>query len=243
MNTFGAEQLGYSVGELIGQPVLNVLYEPDRSVVQTQAKKCFELPGRTMKWEARIIRKDGAMLWVRETANAVVLKTRPVLLVVCENITEQKDAEDAASRSEKELSDVIETMPAMAFSNRPDGTTSFVNRQVLEYTGLSAETISGSGWQSTVHPDDVEGHLNRWRVSLASGVPFENEVRRRSANGDYRWFLVRAVALRDEHGNILKWCGTLTDIEDRKRAEDALRESESYLAEAQRLSHMGSWVT
>jgi PAS domain S-box-containing protein len=167
VNAFGAEQLGYTVSELAGQPVLDVFYELDRQAIQTHAKSCFEQPGRMMRWEARKIRKDGAMIWVRETANAVFLKNRPVLLVVCEDITEQKRAEAAARRSEKELRDVIETIPAMAFSIRPDGSTEFVNGRVLEYTGLSAETISGPGWQSTVHPDDLETHMNKWRASMA----------------------------------------------------------------------------
>ena len=79
-------------------------------------------------------------------------------------------------------------------------------------------------------------------MSIAAGSPLECETRLRSADGEYRWFLVRAVPLRDEIGNILKWYGVLTDIEDRKQAEQALRRSEAYLAEAQRLSHTGSFV-
>src|SRR5271165_214539 len=172
-----------------------------------------------MRWEARKIRKDRTMLWVRETANAVVLKERPVLLVVCEDITEQKLAEEAARRSEKELHDLIETIPVMAFIILPDGSNAFVNRRWREYTGLSAEATTGLGWQSAVHPQDLEGHLNNWRVSRASGKPLENELRFRSANGEYRWFLDRAVPLRDTTGTILNWYGVLTDIEDRKQAE------------------------
>ena len=219
VNAFGARQLGYDVSELVGQPVLNVFYEADRAAVAKHADDCFQQLGTTMRWEARKIRKDGAMLWVRETANAVSLRERPVLLVVCEDITEQKRAEDAARRSEEELRDVIETIPVMAFIILPDGSNAFVNRRWREYTGLSAEATTGLGWQSAVHPQDLEGHLNKWRVSRASGKPFENELRFRRANGEYRWFLDRAVPLRDTTGNILKWYGVLTDIEDRKRAE------------------------
>jgi PAS domain S-box-containing protein len=222
VNLFGAEQLGYSVTELVDEPVMNVFYESDREAVQKHAKECFDQPGRMMRWEARKIRKDGTMLWVRETGNVVVLKKRPVLLVVCENITEQKRAEEAARRSEKELRDVIETVPVMAFSVRPDGSTEFVNRRVLEYTGLSLDAISGREWQSALHPDDLEEHTAKWRASLKSGEPLENESRHRSASGEYRWFLVRAVPLRDEQGNILRWYGILADIDDRKRAEALL---------------------
>ncbi len=242
VNAFGAEQLGYREDELIGQPVLNLFYGPDKEAVGNHAAACFQQPGRTMRWEARKIRKDGTMLWVRETANAVFLKKRPVLLVVCEDITEQKHAEDAARRSEQELRDLIETIPVMVFSIRPDGSTAFVSRNWQDFAGLTLENASPAGWQSTLHPDDRDPHVNKWRVSLASGQPFENEARHRSVNGEYRWFLVRAAPLRDEQGNILRWYGTLTDIEDRKRAQEALRRSEAYLAESQRLTHTGGWA-
>ena len=222
VNAFGAEQLGYSVGELVGMRVLDVFYEPDRDAVRKHANECFEQPGRMMRWEARKIRKDGTMLWVRETANAVVLKKQPVLLVACENITEQKRAEEAVRRSEKQLRDVIETIPAIAFCHRPDGTAEFVNRWGLEYTGLSAEMVSGDGWQSAIHPDDLDTHLKKWHASMATGHLFENETRHRNAKGEYRWFLLRAVPLRDEEGNILRWYGTGIDVEDRKRAEALL---------------------
>jgi PAS domain S-box-containing protein len=243
VNAFGAEQLGYTATELVGQSVLNIFYEPDRLAVQKRAKECFDQPGRMMRWEARKIRKDGTVIWVRETANAVVLKERPVLLVVCEDITEQKRAEEAARRSEKELRDLIDTMPTMAWIALPDGSNAFVTRQWFQYTGLSAEQSSGAGWESTIHPEDFVRHIEEWQRSLASGQPFEHETRlRRAADGQYRWFLIRGVPLRGEQGNISKWYGIATDIEDRKRAEEALQRNEAYLAEAQKLSRTGSWA-
>jgi PAS domain S-box-containing protein len=145
-------------------------------------------------------------------------------------------------RQEKQLRDVIDTIPALAFSSSPDGKNEWVNRRWVEYSGLSQESSSGSGWRSTVHPDDLDEHVKKWQRSLASGEPFENEARRRSANDEYRWFLVRAVPLRDAHGNILKWYGTLTDIEDRKKAEqerERLRRLQADLAHVNRVSMMG----
>jgi PAS domain S-box-containing protein len=105
VNPFGAEQLGYQVSELLGQPVLQVFYEPDRESVRRHAATCFAQHGQTMRWEARKLRKDGTMLWVRETAKAVVLKNQPVLLVVCEDITERRHAEEALRRSEAYLAE------------------------------------------------------------------------------------------------------------------------------------------
>jgi formate hydrogenlyase transcriptional activator len=130
---------------------------------------------------------------------------------------------DRLRRSERELHEFIESIPEMAWSGAADGFCTFVNMRWTEYTGLSLEDTVGSGWKSAVHPDDLERHLQKWQVSVAVGEPFEDEVRfRRAIDGQYRWFLVRGVALRDERGGVLKWYGIATDIEDRKRAEQAI---------------------
>ncbi len=144
---------------------------------------------------------------------------------------------------EKRLRDVVETIPAMTFTALSDGSCTFVNKRWTEYTGLSVEHSSGGGWQRAVHPEDLAQHSENWRSSVATGRLFEGEARfRRAAVGDYRWFLVRGVPLRGQHGNIVNWYGTLTDIEDRKRAEEALQRSQFYISEGQRLAHMGSWA-
>jgi PAS domain S-box-containing protein len=226
VNAFGADQLGYEPGELVGQSLLNVFYEADREQVQKDVENCFQNLGRTFKWEARKVCKDGTVIWVRETANALLLKNQPVMLVVCEDITDRKRAEEALRRSEKELRDLIGTIPAMGFVTRVDGSNEFVSRQWIEFSGLSGEQSRGSGWAATLHPEDREQHLAKWQAAQASGHPFESEARHRDAHGNYRWLLVRAVPLRSEQGKILKWYGTAIDIEDRKRAEEALRASE-----------------
>jgi PAS domain S-box-containing protein len=146
-------------------------------------------------------------------------------------------------REFKRLRDMIETIPAMAWTARPDGSNAFVNKRWAEYTGLSAEETAGSGWTAAVHPEDRQQYSEEWRASLATGEPFEFEVRFRcAANGEYRWLLARGVPLRDEHGIVTTWYGLLTDIDDRKRAEQALRRSEAYLAETQRLTHTGTFA-
>ena len=158
------------------------------------------------------------------------------------DVTERKRAEEAVLRSEKELRNVIETIPISVWTALPDGTVDFVSRHWRDHSGLSEENASGAGWQTAVHPDDIDRHLEKWRASLATGAPFENEARRRAADGEYRWFLARAVPLRDEQGNILKWYGITMEIEDRKNAEEKLRRSEASLLDAQRLSRTGSWT-
>jgi PAS domain S-box-containing protein len=144
---------------------------------------------------------------------------------------------------EKHLRDVVETIPAMTFTTLSDGSATFVNKRWTEYTGLSVEQSSGTGWQSAIHAEDLTRYSEKWRISVATGELFEDEARfRRAADGEYRWFLVRGVPLRDQNGQISRWYGTLTDIEDRKRAEEAFQQNQLYLAEGQRLAHMGSWA-
>jgi len=125
-------------------------------------------------------------------------------------------------RKEKQLRDLVETIPAMTYTVRSEGSRMFPNRRWVEYTGLTVDQASGVGWQAAVHPDDLERLLEKWRLSLASGESLEDELRLRSADGEYRWFLTRAVRFRDGQRRILGWHGVMTDIEERKRAEALL---------------------
>ena len=141
---------------------------------------------------------------------------------------------------EKNLRDVIETMPTAAWTALPDGSVDFVNRHWQEYTGLSNERTAGSGWQEAAHPEDLKRNVEKWRAALATGEPFEDELRyRRAEDGQYRWFLSRAVPLRDARGKILKWYGTSTDIEDRKLAEEDREKLRADLAQVNRVSLLG----
>jgi PAS domain S-box-containing protein len=108
VNPFGAEQLGYNVDELIGQPVLSVSCEPDREAVQRNVAVCLEQLGRTKSWEVRKVRKDGTVLRVRETAKAVPRVNGPIVLIACEDITEQKRAEEALRQAQADLARVSE---------------------------------------------------------------------------------------------------------------------------------------
>jgi PAS domain S-box-containing protein len=135
-------------------------------------------------------------------------------------------AEDALQSSERNLSAIINTIPTAAWTTRPDGYSDFLNQVWLDYTGMTAEQAQGWGWAEAIHPDDRKRLIEEWRLCLASGTPVDTEARIRRFDSSYRWFLIRANPLKDEAGNILKWYGTCIDIEDRKRAEEALRQSE-----------------
>jgi PAS domain S-box-containing protein len=153
-------------------------------------------------------------------------------------------AEAKAARAEKEIRLVADTIPALVWSASPDGAVEYFNQRWLTYTGLTLEQARGWGFIDAYHPEDRTSVRNLTSVRIphaASANDLKAEARLRGVDGKYRWFLGRAMALRDEAGNIVRWHGTAVDIEDRKRAEDALRRSEAYLAEAQRLSATGSF--
>jgi PAS domain S-box-containing protein len=134
-------------------------------------------------------------------------------------------AEVTAKQAERELRLAINTIPALVWSTLPDGSLDFINQRWQEI-GLSLDNLRGSEWINVLHPGERTGVADRWRSAVETGTPYENVERVRRADGEYRWFLSRAQPLRDEFGNIVKWYGVDSDIEDQKRAEDALRESE-----------------
>jgi PAS domain S-box-containing protein len=154
----------------------------------------------------------------------------------------QAEADARARQTERELRLVIDTIPAIVWRKLPDGSADFVNQGFREYRGLSAEEGLGWDWVNAIHPDERKRFEEEWRAARVAGEPFDTEARLRRAHGEYRRVPLRAVPRRDEDGNIVRWYGTTTDIEDRKRAETALRRSETYLAEAQRLSLTGSFA-
>src|SRR4029434_10072029 len=127
------------------------------------------------------------------------------------------------------LRTMIDQMPTLAWSCRPDGSAEFVNQRWVDYTGLSMEEAVGWGWQASIHSEDLGKTMETWLRVIASEEPGEVEARMRRFDGEYRWFLFRAEPLRDEHGNVVNWYGTNTDIEDRKRAEEKLRQDEMEL--------------
>src|SRR5215469_13417139 len=124
------------------------------------------------------------------------------------------------------LAAIVNTIPTAAWTTRPDGYCDFINQVWLDYTGINAEKAQGWGWTEAIHPDDRKKLVEEWQSCLASGTPVDTEARIRRFDSSYRWFLIRGNPLRDESGDILKWCGTCVDIEDRKRGEEALRTRE-----------------
>jgi PAS domain S-box-containing protein len=154
-------------------------------------------------------------------------------------VAERKRAEEALAASERDLSLIINTVPGLAWSIRADGHIEFLNQNFLDYLGLALDEVQKSGWTFPIHPEDTESFVRTRQAILASESVGEVEARIRRFDGEFRWFLCRAVALRDHSGKVVKWFGINFDIEDRKRAEEELRDTQSKLAHMTRLMTIG----
>src|SRR6202047_5660999 len=145
---------------------------------------------------------------------------------------ESRDLSDALDRLGEEaarLQTVIDTVPSFLWTSLPDGSKEYLNKRWYEYTGLTLEQGKGWGWKVVVHPDDLDQLVREWRALLDAPKPGELETRIRRYDGEYRWFLIRVIPQFDVEGNVVRWVGSNTDIEDRKRAETKLLEDESEL--------------
>src|SRR6202045_4037201 len=142
---------------------------------------------------------------------------------------ELSDALEKLSQEAARLQTVIDTVPSFLWTSFPDGSKEYLNKRWYEYTGLSLEQGKGWGWKVVVHPDDLDQLVREWRALLDAPKPGELETRIRRYDGEYRWFLIRVVPQFDAGGNVVRWFGSNTDIEDRKRAEKKLLEEEREL--------------
>src|SRR6202140_1960945 len=192
--------------------ILQRVHSDDVALV-TQTIQRASQDGKDFAHEFRLVMPDGAIKHVHVVARAEKDESGELEFVGgVMDTTESK-------RAEGRIRQIIDTIPAHAWSTLPDGSVDFINQRFLEFTGRSVEELLGWGWGSTHHPDDMPREVGVWRAALAAGEPMESEVRGRGRDGDYRWLLIRNVPLRDELGNIVKWYGTAIEIEDRKRAE------------------------
>src|ERR1700733_5230444 len=184
---------------------------------------------------ARIRRSDGIYRWFLFRTGPRFDETGKVIkwYGAAFDIEDQKRAEDRLRQREVDIANqlrlVINTTPGLAWTAGPDGATDFLNQQWLEYAGLRMDEAVGWGFLVAIHPDDMPLMMEAYQRALSSGGLFETECRVRRHDDEYRRFLFRGSALRDSEGNIVKWVGINTDVEDRRRAEDALRASEQSL--------------
>jgi PAS domain S-box-containing protein len=222
--------LGLSLEEVQGWGWTGALHPDDqgRFVGEWRAALASGVP---LESEARMRRADGEYRWL--LIRVVPLRDQHGHIVrwygTSTDIEDRKRAEARVRQADRERRLVIDSIPALVWSSFPDGSSDFNNQRWLEYTGLSEEEARDWGYKSGIHPEDYQRLVAEWAAHFASGDPIEHEARLRRSDGQYRWFLHRAVPLRDERGNIVKWYGTSTDIDDLKRAENVLSDNAELL--------------
>jgi PAS domain S-box-containing protein len=222
VNEFGASQLGYAIGELEGQSVLNVFFEADHAVVMEQLKTCLQHPGQNYQWQLRKIRKDGSLLWVEEFARAVNSPGGLLhILVVCQDITARKQTEEALQASEERYRLISELISDYAYLYRvaPDGTWTmdWMIGSPIDLTGYDIEELSQP--IRIYHPDDDQ--RARQDVDRTfQGVPTEGDYRVIAKEGETRWIHIRRQPVWDTRENrFTHFYAAVQDITDRKQAE------------------------
>jgi PAS domain S-box-containing protein len=223
---------------------LERVHPEDRPQIEQRARmEASEIEWLDSQIDFRIVLPDGTIKHLHSVAHPVRDDSGEISEVVgtVMDVTEQwkarselekafeeiKQRTEAARRSERELRDVVNTVPAYVWSTSPEGHVDFVNDRWLQFTGLALDQAFGWKWEAVVHPDDrTRVVVADWHTALKNGRAMESEARVRRADGEYCWWFMRNVPLRDETGKLVRWYGTAIDIEDRKRAEQALRKSE-----------------
>jgi PAS domain S-box-containing protein len=221
--------------------LLERVHPEDRPVVEEIFRRA-QLDRTDYDASYRIVLPDGSIKHIYSVAHPVMNQSGELVEFVgtSMDVTEHwkaraeleqafeeiKQRTEAARRSERELRDVVNTVPAHVWRTSPEGQVDFVNDRWLQFTGSALDEAFGWKWETVLHPDDRTRVVADWHAALKHGQAMESEARVRRADGEYCWWLIRNAPLRDETGKLLRWYGTAIDIEDRKRAEEALRKSE-----------------
>ncbi len=209
------------------------LDEADREAVRRAVLHAFATH-TDLNIECRLLPDGGQSRWIAlvgraDYANPALRDSVIGMTGVVQDVSSRKIAEDSLRQSEEVLRALANTIPQLAWMAEPDGAIVWFNERWYEYTGTTPEGAAGWGWQGTVDPDVLPAMQEHWASSLRTGEPFEMEYPIRGADGQYRWFLTRVNAVRDRRGKVVRWFGTNTDVDQVKRAEQALREESKVL--------------
>lgn len=237
-NRVSMEYTGLSLEEVRADDFRDRVFHPE-DIQRLREQRQNALAGTIpFENEQRGLGKDGKYRWFLIRYNPFQDESGKVIrwYATATDIEERKQTQEAlrnaldqVQKSEAKLRQVIDTIPALVWCDLPDGSNEFLSKRWHEYTGCSPEESHGWGWQATFHPEDLPPLMEKWRELLVSGEPGEIEARLRRHDGVYRWFLIRVEPFRGESGELVRWYGTSTDIEERRQAEEKLRQDEREL--------------
>jgi len=231
VNRFGVEQLGYTVEELVGQPVLEVFHEQDKIAVRQHLTECLKNSGQVHRWEFRKVRKDGSVLWVKEAARAIQdADGRTIVLIVCEDITAGKQMEEKLRESEQRFRKAFENTPIGMALTAPDSSFLQVNHAFCEMLDYSEAELLSMNFQAITHPEDRSISIDFMHRLLTGDLPFADfEKRYLHKHGHVVWARLNASAIRNALGQPLYFVTQIQDITARKRTEEKLRQTVSHL--------------
>jgi PAS domain S-box-containing protein len=228
--------VGYPREELLQRTIRDITHPDDlaASLKKSAALLRGESPGFTL--EKRYLRRDGSVVWVELSASLQrdAAGNPDYFIGVVQDISERKRLEEALRASEERYRFLLQSIPQKIFTTNADGDVDYLNQPWTEFTGLSFDQLKGWRWTRVIHPEDVEENVRRSRHTIDTGEPFQLEHRIRRADGVYRWHLSRALAMRDTEGRVLMWFGSSTDIDDQKRAAEALKQAKEAAEAANR---------
>jgi PAS domain S-box-containing protein len=220
------------------------LLHPDDQEESRKAWATCLRTGEAAEFSQRVRNAQGDYRWFLSRAEPLRASDGTLLQWVGVNldIEELKRAEQASRESELKLRQITETVPGLVWSNGPDGEPTHINQRMLDYSGMPFEEFKHRGWEAFVYPADFPETAEAFWHAIQSGTSYQGIMRLRRADGEFRWHHARCEPLCDQQGRVIQWYGLSVDVDERKKAQDRLRQSEAYLAEAERLSHTGGWA-
>ncbi len=227
VNDSFCRMLEYDRDELLETDVHHLTAPEDRQLSDEINDKIHRNEVDTITYEKRFVKKDGSRLWVNVTVSAIrdVRDVRFGAVKTVEDITERKRIADSLRESEERFRNLADNISQLAWMADPKGCIFWYNRRWYDYTGTTQEQMRGWGWKAVHHPDHFDRVVKRMQHSWDTGELWEDTFPLRSKEGEYRWFLSRAVPIRNKNGKIVRWFGTNTDITDMRKAQKEIRVS------------------
>jgi PAS domain S-box-containing protein len=222
----GAERMfGYRAPDMIGQS-LALLFPPERIEEESSILKRLLAGERIDHYETTRRRRDGTRIDVAVTVSPIHDTASRIVGIskIARDVTARRSSEEALRASEQRFRDLADAMPQIVWTANQEGYLDYYNRRWYDYTGMPQDGKGDASWTPVVHPDDLERTRQEWLASVSTGKPFEIEARYKNREGQYRWHLGRALAQKNEQGQIVRWYGSSTDIHEQKQTAEALRE-------------------